>query len=72
MTETRRWLEVYRFRLARVDVASAVLLTAGVVLGALALGQLLGNAGLYVRVPSSFIATVPCSAAPTAITDRGS
>jgi len=51
VTETRRWLEAHRHRLARVDIASAVLLTAGVVLGALALGQLLGHAGLYVRVP---------------------
>jgi hypothetical protein len=56
VTETRRWLEVQRRALLRVSAAASVLLTVGAVLGALAIGVVLGRLGLYRGVPPAALA----------------
>ncbi len=52
MTETRRWLEQRGTALVRRALAASVLLTVGLVLATLALGVLLGRAGIYRWFPA--------------------
>ena len=51
MTQTARWLEVWRAEIARRELGSALLSTIAVTAVALALGVALGRAGLYQIVP---------------------
>ena len=51
MTETRRWLEVWRSEIARRELGTALLSTGAATLVALAVGVVLGRVGAYQLIP---------------------
>ena len=55
MTRTHSWLDRWRAELVRREAGTAVLLTAGAAMLALAFGVLLGRLGVYLTIPAAVL-----------------